>query len=273
MAESEPTKRCHLCKSEKPLTAFRKRGRPPNTHRRGNCRDCEQPKFQRLRDTRHTEATERGERRTCCQCLVNRPATDFPVCFKSASGLQNRCVECVASNRELKSRYGITSTEKRQGSFVDDRLATVAFRTLSLRSARRTEMLDRQSHDDTIGQAGPPDAEVWAAYIASPEWKTLRTGVIRERGAKCERCGSNEELQLHHTSYRRMGHEAPEDLLLLCELCHGREHGRPIDRVSGVVTDGYPTNRRQWGLRDVDTTPQRSVSVAEYEQEKAKEIA
>ena len=46
-----------------------------------------------------------------------------------------------------------------------------------------------------------------------------------ERGFKCERCGSKKDLQVHHKTYKRKGHELPGDVELLCKTCHEKEHG------------------------------------------------
>jgi hypothetical protein len=272
MADEVNTKRCRLCKITKPLPAYRKTGRTPDG-RRGNCRECEQPLIRQRLATRHERAARENERKTCRECLVNKPGTEFYPRVRG-DGLQHRCIACFALHRELVEKHGIGHDVKRLAYLGDDRLNTINLRIHGLRMVRRIEMLERQSHDDTTGQASPPDEDVWAAYIASPGWKKLRQCVIEERGARCERCGSAEELQLHHTSYRRLGNEAPEDLLLLCEICHHREHGASENIRSGYVSVGVPISARQWGKRDgVETTAQRNISVAEYEQEKAKEIA
>jgi hypothetical protein len=202
---------------------------------------------------------------------VNKPATEF-VARIGGDGLDHRCNDCWNEARALRLKYGIGRSEKCV-AYLDDTRVSIPLRIHALRLTRRIELLDRQSHDDTTGQASPPDEELWAAYIASPGWRKLRHDVIKERGAKCERCGGTEELQLHHTSYRRLGNEAPEDLLLLCEICHHREHGASENVRSGFVSIGVPKEARQWGRREVETTPQRTISVAEYEQQKAKEIA
>jgi group II intron reverse transcriptase/maturase len=53
------------------------------------------------------------------------------------------------------------------------------------------------------------------------EWRELKAEIKAERGAKCERCGSTVNLDLHHLKARRYGgQDAKENAQLLCERCH-----------------------------------------------------
>ncbi len=91
----------------------------------------------------------------------------------------------------------------------------------------------------------------YRAYIRSPAWarkrahKVLRDGkldelaklVIARSGrftntvfVACERCGDRHnvwQLEFHHKTYERLGHELLEDLEMLCPECHARQHGKP----------------------------------------------
>lgn len=77
------------------------------------------------------------------------------------------------------------------------------------------------------GRAGAYDR-----YIDSDEW-SRRQGEAKERaGYRCERCGRGAldgepvGLVAHHLTYERLGHEAEEDLEVLCDDCHAEAHGR-----------------------------------------------
>ena len=63
-------------------------------------------------------------------------------------------------------------------------------------------------------------------YINSWQWKDKSDYVKYLRGNKCEKCGSKKKLQVHHLNYKSIGNEGDEDLMLLCNKCHGGEHGR-----------------------------------------------
>lgn len=60
-------------------------------------------------------------------------------------------------------------------------------------------------------------------YLRSPAWKTIRAEVIARDGS-CVLCDSTDELQVHHRTYARLGHEEPTDLATLCLRCHRVYH-------------------------------------------------
>ena len=68
--------------------------------------------------------------------------------------------------------------------------------------------------------------------LERPEWKAYRLAVLAERGEKCEWCGSNKNLQVHHKFYLKYPngkHILPwqyktDALLVLCKDCHTKAH-------------------------------------------------
>jgi 5-methylcytosine-specific restriction endonuclease McrA len=67
--------------------------------------------------------------------------------------------------------------------------------------------------------------EKYHAYLNSPAWKNKRQELFQKRGYRCEGegCGSTVGLQVHHLTYRNLGHESLRDLKILCPSCHARE--------------------------------------------------
>ena len=63
------------------------------------------------------------------------------------------------------------------------------------------------------------------AYLESPEWAKVRCDLFITRGEKCEICGHAKNLQVHHFHYDNLGHEEPDDLIILCAYHHMLEHG------------------------------------------------
>ena len=63
-------------------------------------------------------------------------------------------------------------------------------------------------------------------YLRSPAWAAKRARVLRRAGYRCEQCGSHRMLQVHHKTYKRLGHEWMRDLVALCADCHKWVHGR-----------------------------------------------
>ncbi len=66
--------------------------------------------------------------------------------------------------------------------------------------------------------------EKYREYLLSPEWRNKRKEVLIDRNNKCERCGSNNRLEVHHKTYERIFNEDLSDLELLCKPCHKKEH-------------------------------------------------
>lgn len=54
-------------------------------------------------------------------------------------------------------------------------------------------------------------------------YRELRTSRLRMAGNRCEECGANHALQLHHRHYNTLGREKIDDVVILCDQCHERE--------------------------------------------------
>ncbi|WBC28395.1 HNH endonuclease [Rhodobacteraceae phage LS06-2018-MD05] len=61
-------------------------------------------------------------------------------------------------------------------------------------------------------------------YLESDKWAQLKIDLYNYRGRKCEKCGLTYKLQVHHLTYDNIFNEEPEDLIILCENCHKKEH-------------------------------------------------
>lgn len=60
--------------------------------------------------------------------------------------------------------------------------------------------------------------------MASQEFARKR--LIKKRGNKCEKCGYEGYIELHHIiSVQDGGKFEDENLILLCEKCHAEAHG------------------------------------------------
>jgi 5-methylcytosine-specific restriction endonuclease McrA len=57
------------------------------------------------------------------------------------------------------------------------------------------------------------------AYLASAAWQRVRVAALVRARWRCERCGRLAD-DVHHRTYRRLGHERPEDVEVLCADCH-----------------------------------------------------
>ena len=80
-------------------------------------------------------------------------------------------------------------------------------------------------------------------YLQSKEWANLKLDLLRERGCFCENCGKPKPpnvLHIHHKTYERIFNELATDLVILCPLCHKKEHGigekkKPLKPVKKAV--------------------------------------
>lgn len=67
----------------------------------------------------------------------------------------------------------------------------------------------------------------YSQYLKSELWQRKRQDWYRSRWNKhrCYCCGRKDvPLQLHHKTYKRLGYERLNDLLSLCDECHGGAH-------------------------------------------------
>jgi hypothetical protein len=77
----------------------------------------------------------------------------------------------------------------------------------------------------------------WASYqdyLASPRWHKLKHEALRQAEHRCQLCDRDKRLHVHHRTYRRLGtDDEGRDLLVLCERCHGKFHGRGQGTTTG----------------------------------------
>ena len=58
-------------------------------------------------------------------------------------------------------------------------------------------------------------------------YRRLMKRVLERDDWHCQKCGSLENLQIHHKIKRsQQGHDALENLVTLCAYCHMAEHGQ-----------------------------------------------
>jgi len=57
--------------------------------------------------------------------------------------------------------------------------------------------------------------------LVSDYWRALSASVFQQRGPYCQRCGKfSLGLELHHLTYDRVGRERPQDVVIVCRVCH-----------------------------------------------------
>lgn len=80
-----------------------------------------------------------------------------------------------------------------------------------------------------------PKKEKWTTYeeqLQDPRWSAFREKVFQVRGHKCEKCGSEEIIQVHHPKYitgRKAWEYSTDEVIVLCRKCHREVHGLTED--------------------------------------------
>lgn len=64
----------------------------------------------------------------------------------------------------------------------------------------------------------------YIAYLKSAHWRAKRKETLKYHGPKCDKCGTDENLQVHHKTYARLGREKMKDLQILCQTHHNELH-------------------------------------------------
>lgn len=84
--------------------------------------------------------------------------------------------------------------------------------------------------------------------ISSQHWEDLKDAIEMRHGWRCQTCGCDGYLELHHLHYRTLGRESMSDVRLLCPRCHEfadrkrateTEHRRWWARVDGWASKVY----------------------------------
>ena len=97
-----------------------------------------------------------------------------------------------------------------------NKLASQHLRGSTVRTLIRKEKKRKQKNADF--------KKKYLDYLNSPAWTEIRIEMLTAH-PKCQRCGQYKRgLQVHHKTYKNIFKEEPEDLEVLCVLCHREEH-------------------------------------------------
>jgi len=62
-------------------------------------------------------------------------------------------------------------------------------------------------------------------YLESEYWKKFRDYCIKKAEYRCLECKKEGHLDVHHLTYKNLGSESLEDVIVLCRDCHEKRHG------------------------------------------------
>lgn len=66
----------------------------------------------------------------------------------------------------------------------------------------------------------------YSDYLQTAHWSVVREEALERAGHRCQLCGSQRRLEVHHRTYERLFDELPEDLIVLCRHCHAKFHDK-----------------------------------------------
>lgn len=80
--------------------------------------------------------------------------------------------------------------------------------------------IDRPKYNNEIRK------DNYALYLKSASWGFFRRHVLNIRGEKCQLCGREDKIEVHHMTYNRIGNEDIRDVLVVCHSCHEYVHSK-----------------------------------------------
>jgi hypothetical protein len=89
----------------------------------------------------------------------------------------------------------------------------------------REELIAARARELTAPAPELPSYQEWyRQYLQSDDWRRRADAAKARFGGRCALCNAIANLQAHHRTYERVGHEAPDDLTALCDDCHSAYH-------------------------------------------------
>jgi RNA-directed DNA polymerase len=161
-----------------------------------------------------------------CNAKQTAKALDFWVPKRLFIWLKNRH---RLPTRKILSMYKLRQEGKRDNFGIRKGEATLYLYRMSdlpitkYRSRTHPHPYLTGEWETTIEEAETPlPSYIWLGNAENNErWRVVKEEVMAERGAKCERCGSTANLDLHHIKARRYGgKDVKANAQLLCEPCH-----------------------------------------------------
>jgi 5-methylcytosine-specific restriction endonuclease McrA len=75
-------------------------------------------------------------------------------------------------------------------------------------------------------------------YLQTEHWHKVRDRALRRAGYRCQLGASHKgKLHVHHRTYENRGCEEDKDVIVLCEDCHAKHHGKVANGPSRPTTN------------------------------------
>jgi 5-methylcytosine-specific restriction endonuclease McrA len=96
----------------------------------------------------------------------------------------------------------------------------------------------------------PKTAYWYRIYTKSTRWHDIKERLFKRRGKKCEKCGNEEDIIVHHLTYECVTYERLKDLQVLCRDCHNvTPHGSfNVPYIDNIYNEDYisPARISRW---------------------------
>lgn len=137
------------------------------------------------------------------------------IAFKTKSNgvrvFVRQCLTCGKASPELKHAT-LTGTDKSLALPFNTELQEDWYKRRNDRAAAlHAEAQERESEDWW---------RKYNAYLQTDKWKSKRARVLERDGNLCQACRKRKATEVHHLSYKHVGHEPLFELTSVCGLCH-----------------------------------------------------
>ena len=81
------------------------------------------------------------------------------------------------------------------------------------------------------------------SYVNSPAWEERKIAYYAKHARRCKGCGTTDDVDLHHHTYKRLGAERDTDLVPVCESCHDTIHRLHKERGGSLTAATFDALR------------------------------
>lgn len=167
--------------------------------------------------------TERREGSVLKRLLAHRSVSQVEVAILGLAQLRDSGdIAWLARGQKVTSRALYNS---RSGASQMFELATQAYWRVAKKRPKRGFVGLAASVEFAMRRVerGARADDMYTQYMQSPAWQKRRAARLALAQYRCERCDAyGVAVEVHHLHYRSLGHEADEDLEVLCKPCHDR---------------------------------------------------
>lgn len=106
-----------------------------------------------------------------------------------------------------------------------------------------------------------------SAYMKSTAYLKLKCRALERAKFRCELCGEDPVLNVHHHDYKNLGNENHDDICILCTRCHGYAHRHNVTaaHLRGLLQKAKTKGYYIFTKRCTPTQPNPSIPIQPFE--------